>query len=84
MAFVRRGGWTRIMHCERKGIQMRLLTVGLLVALLAAAGFAQKWRYYPLTNFSGNGHVRESASVADTMGHIHHYMVCAFGNPELQ
>jgi len=56
------------------------LCVVLLVALSQQAS-AQEWIDHQLTDYPGCDQVNECGSVADTMGHIHHYMVCYMGYP---
>ncbi len=57
---------------------------GLLCLAFWRNASAQQWQHYELTNFPDSGAVHECGSVADTLGHIHHYLYCEMGTSPTQ
>jgi hypothetical protein len=60
--------------------KLRLAVIVGLLLLLAALASAQEWQSYQLTHFVVPGQVDRCESVADTFGHLHHYVNCHVGS----
>jgi hypothetical protein len=51
----------------------------IILSIMTTYASAQEWQSYQLTNFPPYGQVRQCGSVADSLGHIHHFLICALG-----